>query len=126
MNVGGLSLQHELQTSGKTSEAAERQPMKKLILSLAAVLALALPGFAAKAEKASKKEHPTVGTIKALNADSHTLIISVGKKDREETIKVGKDVDLSKLKVGETVQVKLSESNEATAVTPVEKKKKDK
>lgn len=87
---------------------------------------MALPGFAAKAEKGAKKDHPTAGTIKAVNADSHTLTLGIGKKDKKsETYKVAADVDLSKVKVGDNVQVKLSDANEVTAVTPHEKKKKE-
>lgn len=99
--------------------------MKKLILTLAAVVAMALPGFAAKAEK-TKKEHPTAGIVKSVNADSHTLTLGIGKKDKKsETYKVAADVDLSKVKVGDDVQVKLSDANEVTAVTAHEKKKKE-
>lgn len=100
--------------------------MKKLILTLAAVVAIALPTFAAKPEKGAKKDHPTVGTVKSVSADSHTLTLGIGKKDKKsETYKVAADVDLSKVKVGDEVQLKLSDSNEVTAVTAHAKKKKE-
>lgn len=102
---------------------------KKLLLTLTAVVAVALPSFAAKKEKTAKKEHPPAGIIKSVSADEHSITISEGKKDngkKEQTFKVGKDVDLSKLKVGESVRLKVSDANVVESVTPFEKKKKDK
>lgn len=101
---------------------------KKLLLTLTTVVALALPTFAAKTEKEGKKDRAG-GIVKAVSAENHTLTVSQGKKDsgkKDETYKVGKDVDLSKVKVGDAVQLKVSDANVVEAVTPFEKKKKDK
>lgn len=98
---------------------------KKLLLTLATITALALPSFAAKTEKEGKKEHAG-GIVKSVNADSHTLTVARGKKDKTETYKVGKDVDLSKVKTGEMVKLKISDDNVVQEITPFEKKKKDK
>jgi hypothetical protein len=98
---------------------------KKLLLTFATITALALPSFAAKPEKEGKKEHAG-GIVKSVNADGHTLTVARGKKDKEETYKVGKDVDLSKVKAGEMVKLKVSDANVVEAITPFEKKKKDK
>jgi hypothetical protein len=100
---------------------------KKLLVTLTAIVALALPTFAAKTEKdkdAKKERHG--GIVKSVSAENHTLTVTRGKKDnakKEETYKVGKDVDLSKVKVGDTVQLKVSDANVVEAITPFTKKK---
>jgi len=98
---------------------------KKLLLTIATITVFALPTFAAKPEKGGKQERAG-GIVKSVSTESHTLTVTRGKKDKAETYKVGKDVDLSKVKVGETVKLKVSDANVVEAITPFEKKKKDK
>jgi len=96
---------------------------KKLLLTITAVVALALPSFAANTEKEGKKERHG-GTVKSVSTESHTLTVARGKKDKSETYKVAKDVDLSKVKVGDMVQLKVSDANVVEAITPAKKKDK--
>ena len=96
---------------------------KKLLVTLTAVVALALPSYAEKADKEGKKERHG-GTVKSVSAESHTLTVARGKKDKSETYKVAKDVDLSKVKVGDLVQLKVSDANVVEAITPAKKKDK--
>ncbi|HEY1171405.1 MAG TPA: copper-binding protein [Verrucomicrobiae bacterium] len=96
---------------------------KKLFVTIAALTVLALPTFAAKTEKEGKGERHG-GTVKAVSSDSHTLTVSHGKKDKSETYKVAKEVDLSKVKVGDNVQLKVSDANVVEAITPAKKKDK--
>lgn len=96
---------------------------KKLFVTIAALTVLALPSFAEKAEKDGKKERHG-GTVKSVSAESHTLTVAHGKKDKSETYKVAKEVDLSKVKVGDTVQLKVSDANVVEAITPAKKKDK--
>jgi hypothetical protein len=100
---------------------------KKLLVTLTAVIALALPGFAAKTEKEGKRDKAG-GIVKAVNVESRTLTVARSKGDsggKEKTLKVAKEVDLSKVKVGDAVQLKLSDSDVVEGITPHEKKKKD-
>lgn len=94
---------------------------KSLIIATMALFTLSSAAFAAKSDK--KKGHGHAGTVKAFSADSHTITVTHGKKDKSETFKVGNDVDLSKLKVGETVRLKVSDDNVVEAITPFERKK---
>lgn len=98
---------------------------KKLLLTITAVVALALPTFAANTEKDKEgKKERHGGTVKSVSAESHTLTVARGKKDKSETYKVAKDVDLSKVKVGDLVQLKVSDANVVEAITPAKKKDK--
>lgn len=109
----------------KTRLPTNRAMNKKLLLIITAVVALAMPSFAAKTEKDKEgKKDRHGGTVKSVSAESHTLTVARGKKDKSETYKVAKDVDLSKVKVGDLVQLKVSDANVVEAITPAKKKDK--
>ncbi len=89
--------------------------MKKLSVVLIVVLSLCLVVSLAFAAEAVK------GTIKSVDAKAGTIVLAVdGGKD--ETLKVGKGVDLGKVKAGDKVEVMVekgtAESLKAAAAKP--------